>query len=63
VDVFRSDALGWLAFPEDLEHRVVVLEDVDGQTVVAGFGVLADRLDEEEPEMQEVMDSVEWRDP
>jgi hypothetical protein len=49
--------------PEDLEHRVVVLEDVDGQTVVAGFGVLADRFDEEEPEMQEVMDSVEWRDP
>ena len=41
--------------------RVVVFEDVNGQTVVAGFGIPATRFDEEAPEAQKVIDSVKWR--
>jgi hypothetical protein len=61
VDVFRSSGLGWIAFPKDRKHRVVVFEDVDGQTVVVGFGIPAARFDEEAPDAQKVIDTVEWR--
>jgi hypothetical protein len=50
-----------------LEHyrgdkaRLMVLEEVDGQTVVMGFGGRAAEFDEFAPEAQEVIDTVEWR--
>ena len=61
MDVFKSSGLDWIAYPKDLKHRVVVFEDVKGQTVVVGFGIPATRFDEEAPEAQKVIDSVKWR--
>lgn len=52
VDIFKSSGLDWIAFPKDLKHRVVLFEDVSGQTVVVGFGIPATRFDEEAPEAQ-----------
>ena len=61
LDVFKSSVLGWIAFPTHMKHRVVVFEDVGGQTVIVTFGIPATRFDEEAPEAQEVIDSVKWR--
>ncbi len=50
-----------------LEHyrrhkaRPMVLEEVDGQTVVMGFGSPAADFGEFAPEAQEVIDTVRWR--
>jgi hypothetical protein len=41
--------------------HLMVLEEVDGQTVVMGFGGPAADLDEFAPEAQEVIDTVRWR--
>jgi hypothetical protein len=50
-----------------LEHhrgervRLMVLDDVDGQTVVTGFGSPVTEFDKHAPEAQKVIDTVEWR--
>ena len=62
VDIFRSSGLGSIAFLKDSKSRVIVLEGVDGQTVVMGFSIPATRFDENVPEAQKVIDSVEWRE-
>ena len=42
--------------------RLIVLEDVKGETVTIGFVSPATEFDEFAPEAQKVIDTVEWRD-
>jgi len=63
VDLFRLGE----AYPVSLwkgdEARLIVLEDVGGETVVTGFvSPSPAKFDEHAPEAQKVVDSVEWRD-
>jgi hypothetical protein len=62
VDIFRSSALGSIAFMEDNRQRVIVLGDVEGVTVTIGFSIPASDFDKFAPEAQEVLESVHWRD-
>ena len=62
VDIFRSSALGSIAFMEDNRQRVIVLGDVEGETVTMGFSIPATDFDKFAPEAQEVLESVQWRD-
>lgn len=62
VDIARFSDGSWISFEEGYKERVVVLEDVKGQTVTIDFGSPATEFDEFAPEAQKVIDSVEWRD-
>ena len=42
--------------------RLIVLEDVQGETVILGFVSPASTFDEFAPKAQEVVDTVKWRD-
>ena len=57
---FSSGGLPLVLFEED-KSRVIVLEDVGGETVITGFGIRADEFDEHAPEAQKVIDTVRWR--
>ena len=61
VDLFRVGG----AYPVSLwvedSARFIVLEDVEGETVVTGFAIRAAEFDEHAPEAQKVLDSVRWR--
>jgi hypothetical protein len=63
VDLFRSSSGFKLGLGEDTKERDIVLEDVEGETVVIRFGSLAAEFDEFAPEAQKVIDSVEWNAP
>jgi predicted small lipoprotein YifL len=43
--------------------RLIVLEDVQGETVTLGFVSPASTFDEYAPKAQKVVDTVKWRDP
>ena len=61
VDIFESSSgVGWIAFMKDNKQRLIVLEDVKGKTVTMGFTIPATGFDEQAPEAQKVIDSVEW---
>jgi hypothetical protein len=61
VDIFESaGGVGWIAFMKDNKQRLFVLEDVKGKTVTMGFTIPATEFDEQAPEAQKVIDSVEW---
>jgi hypothetical protein len=61
VDIFESPGgVGWIAFMKDNKQRLFVLEDVKGKTVTMGFTIPATEFDEQAPEAQKVIDSVEW---
>jgi hypothetical protein len=45
---------------KDNKQRLFVLEDVKGKTVTMGFTIPATEFDEQAPEAQKVIDSVEW---
>jgi hypothetical protein len=60
MDIFRSSALGWIAFEKANKQRLIVLEEVPGKTVTMGFTIPATEFDEQAPEAQKVIDSVEW---
>ena len=60
MDIFWSSALGWIAFEKDNKQRLIVLENVKGKTVTMGFTIPATEFDEQAPEAQKVIDSVEW---
>jgi hypothetical protein len=66
VDIFEtssevgSSGEGWIAFMKDNKQRLFVLEDVKGKTVTMGFTIPATEFDEQAPEAQKVIDSVEW---
>jgi hypothetical protein len=57
---FGSGGLPLILWRED-KARLIVLEDVEGETVVTGFALRADEFDEHAPEAQKVLDTVEWR--
>jgi hypothetical protein len=69
VGLCGKDCVATLRFSDgtSLEHyrgdkvRLMVLDDVDGQTVVMGFGSPATEFDEHAPEAQKVINSVQWR--
>jgi hypothetical protein len=66
VDIFRVSLAStvWLPkvvwLPKGYKARVIVLEDVKGGTVTIGVGSPASEFDEFAPEVQKVIDSVEW---
>jgi hypothetical protein len=62
VPLFRFSSGGRpLVLLEEDKSRVIVLEDVGGETVITGFAIRADGFDEHAPEAQKVIDTVEWR--
>ena len=62
VDIARlTGGFPALAIWEDDKVRVIVLEDVNGETVTIGFGSPANEFDMFAPEAQKVLDTVKWR--
>jgi hypothetical protein len=53
-----GDRIGY--FREANKRRVIVLEDVKGDTVVIWFAARPDEFDKFAPEAQKVVDSVKW---
>src|SRR3712207_4604508 len=61
VDLSRLSTGGPILLVEGEKAGVIVLEDVEGETVTIGFVSPASEFDEHAPEAQKVLDSVEWR--
>jgi hypothetical protein len=61
VDLFKLSTGGSLFVAEGYPVRVIVLEDLEGETVTIGFFSPASEFEEFVPEVQKVLDSVEWR--
>ena len=61
VDLVRLSTGGSLFVAEGYSVRVIVLEDLEGETVTIGFVSPASEFGEFAPEAQKVLDSVEWR--
>ena len=62
VDVFRTSGGSALGLRKGEVNHVIILEDVNGETVTMGFGSLASEFEEFAPEAKKVLESVEWRD-
>jgi hypothetical protein len=61
VDIFNlSGGEQTTYFYETHKRRVIVLEDVEDDTVTIAFSSHADNFDEFAPEAQEMVDSVKW---
>lgn len=61
VGFFRFSSGGpLLGLWEEDKARLIVLEDVEGETVITGFAVRATEFDDHAPEAQEVLDTVQW---
>jgi hypothetical protein len=60
VDVFRVSEYSTVGLPKGGRYRVIVLEDVKGETVTIGVGSPASDFDEFAPEAQKVIDTVKW---
>jgi len=62
VDLFRFSSGGRpFALWEGSKLRLVVLEDVEGEKVIMGFGSPVAEFDEHAPEARKVIDTVQWR--
>jgi hypothetical protein len=61
VDLSRLSTGGPILLVEGEKAGVIVLEDVEGETVTIGFVSPASEFGEHAPEAQKVLDSVEWR--
>jgi hypothetical protein len=61
VDLFRLSTGAPILLVEGDKAGVIVLEDVEGETVTIGFVSPASEFEEFVPEAQKVLDSVEWR--
>jgi hypothetical protein len=61
VDLFRLSTAEPIFLVEGEKAGVIVLEDVEGETVTIGFVSPASEFGEHAPEAQKVLDSVEWR--
>lgn len=61
VDLFRFSSGPPLALWEEDKARFIVLEDVEGETVLIGFISPATEFDEHAPEVRKVTDTVAWR--
>jgi hypothetical protein len=57
---FSSGGLPRVQLEED-KARLIVLEDVRGETVITGFDIRAAEFDGYAPEAQKVIDTVQWR--
>jgi hypothetical protein len=60
VDIFSSSGAGWIALRDGDKGHVIVLEDVNGETVTIGIASLASDFDEFAPEAEKVLESVKW---
>ena len=60
VDVVALEGFPVLAFEEGIKERVIVVEDVKGETVTFDFGAEEPKFDEFAPEGQKVVDSIKW---
>ena len=60
VDIFALEGFPFLAFEEGFKERVIVLEDVKGETVTIDFGAAEAKFDEFASEGQKVVESIEW---
>src|SRR5688572_6565279 len=61
VDLVRLSTGGLLFVAEGYPVRVIVLEDLEGETVTIGFFSPASEFEEFVPEAQKVIDTVKWR--
>lgn len=61
VDLGRVSDDATVSLSGGSKGRLIVLEDVEGETVTIASGSPATEFDEFAPEAQEVLDSVEWR--
>jgi hypothetical protein len=61
VDLFRLSTGDPIFLAEGEKMRVIVLEDVEGETVTIGFVSPASEFGEFVPEAQKVIDTVKWR--
>jgi hypothetical protein len=61
VDLVRLSTGGSLFVAEGYPVRVIVLEDLEGETVTIGFFSPASEFEELVPEAQKVIDTVKWR--
>ena len=60
VGIFRLSTGFPVAYGEADKSRLIVLEDVKGETVTLGFSSPATEFDEFAPEAQKVIDTVKW---
>ena len=60
VDLFRTTDAESIGIVEGIRVRAIVLEEVRGETVIAGFGAPSDEFDGFAPEAQKVIGTVEW---
>jgi hypothetical protein len=60
VDIVNFSDEQMLLLPKGFKARVVVLEDVEGQTVTAYYGGATSQFAEVTPEAQKVIDTVKW---
>jgi hypothetical protein len=60
VDIYRLSSGETISFFKEEKVRIIVLEDVKGETVTIDFESLIAEFDEFAPEAQKVMDSVKW---
>src|SRR5215211_8812362 len=60
VDLVRLSTGGLLFVAEGYPVRVIVLEDLEGETVTIGFFSPASEFEEFVPEAQKVIDTVKW---
>ena len=61
VDLFRLSTGEPILLVEGDKAGIIVLEDVEGETVTIGFVSPASEFGELAPEAQKVLESVEWR--
>ena len=61
VDLFRLSTGEPILLVEGDKAGIIVLEDVEGETVTIGFVSPASEFGEHAPEAQKVLESVEWR--
>ena len=61
VDLFRLSTGAPILLVEGDKAGVIVLEDVEGETVTIGFYSPASEFEEFVPEAQKVIDTVKWR--
>ena len=62
VGIFRLSTGSQASLAAGDKLRLIVLEDVQGETVALGFVSPASTFDEFAPKAQKVMDTVKWRD-
>jgi hypothetical protein len=61
VGLFRLSTCAQVILGEGFKLRLIVLEDIKGETVTMGYASRATDFDEFVPEAQKVIDTVKWR--